>query len=865
MSLLGESSSTAEVAAELHLRAVAENGAGRPGPGSVLVIKGLGLLDVGPTSEPTGEETDATHALLIARLLATLAKSEVEMTGLDHGLTTMARAERWAATAERTGAADDGFRAFLSSQRGLILFRGGRFVEALADLDRAAAGISDETGLDKCRVLINRGALFVETGEIAQARNDLAQCLALARRFELQLVERITLHNLGCLEFIAGDLPLALRLIDQGMALDGATQAGIAYLDRSRILLAAGLQQDADDSLSAAAAQLSRDRSWQDVGEVELTRAESALLDGQTESARALAARARNRFRRHGNDRWRRQAELVLIQSDFRAGRSFARLLPRVRRLASELEADGFRASARTALLLSAELEERLGRPDAGEAMARQAGEPTRNDPITLRLHTRLVWARLHLSRGDRGPARRQLRLGQRELAAYQGRFGGIDLQTASAIHGLRLAELDLDVAITDGSPSAVFAAVERGRATSRRLRPVTPPRDDVAAELLAQLRRTVEDLRVKRGRSTSAAEIDADRQKVADLQQALRERSWQTGGTGSSGRTAATPDVRAALRAMDSTGVTYVNLRGDLFAVLTRPRGSTLHDLGVTAVPVELVRKVRADLDVLANTTVPATILGSVRGSLTRSLAALDEILITPLGISTERVLIMPNGSLLTTPWGMLPSLRGRPVEVAPSATAWLGAASRPSTGGVGVAVLAGPGLGRATEEAHAIGTIWPGSRVLTGEDADPAALRRALSSAAVVHVAAHGRHQADSPMFSSLQLTGGPLFAYELDPGAWTAEHVVLSACDLGRTTMRAGEESLGLTSALLHLGTRSVVSGLSRVNDAVAADVMVDYHRALASGTDAALALAQACAVETERPAPFVCFGSTWTVGR
>ena len=118
---------------------------------------------------------------------------------------------------------------------------------------------------------------------------------------------------------------------------------------------------------------------------------------------------------------------------------------------------------------------------------------------------------------------------------------------------------------------------------------------------------------------------------------------------------------------------------------------------------------------------------------------------------------------------------------------------------------------------------------------------------------------------MFSSVQLSGGSLFAYELDPEAWTAENVVLSACDLGKTTMRAGGESLGLTSALLHLGTRSVVSGLARVNDAVAAEVMVRYHAELATGTDAALALATACAVETERPAPFVCFGSTWSVGR
>jgi CHAT domain-containing protein len=113
---------------------------------------------------------------------------------------------------------------------------------------------------------------------------------------------------------------------------------------------------------------------------------------------------------------------------------------------------------------------------------------------------------------------------------------------------------------------------------------------------------------------------------------------------------------------------------------------------------------------------------------------------------------------------------------------------------------------------------------------------------------------------MFSSLRMADGLLFAHELDRTRRTAEHVVLSACELGLATVRPGDEALGLTSVLLRLGSRSIVAGVARVNDEVAADVMTDYHRRLAGGADSAQALADAIAA-THEVAPFVCFGSAW----
>ena len=95
---------------------------------------------------------------------------------------------------------------------------------------------------------------------------------------------------------------------------------------------------------------------------------------------------------------------------------------------------------------------------------------------------------------------------------------------------------------------------------------------------------------------------------------------------------------------------------------------------------------------------------------------------------------------------------------------------------------------------------------RVATGEQ-----LRSALARATIVHVAAHGIHQDESPLFSSVVMGDGPVFAHEFQRSGVGAEHVVLSSCEVGRTHVRVGDEALGLTASLLATGVRSVVAAV------------------------------------------------------
>ena len=119
-------------------------------------------------------------------------------------------------------------------------------------------------------------------------------------------------------------------------------------------------------------------------------------------------------------------------------------------------------------------------------------------------------------------------------------------------------------------------------------------------------------------------------------------------------------------------------------------------------------------------------------------------------------------------------PSLRGRPVTVARSAGEWLrgrewsapataaGPAPAPHPVPRRAVFATGPRVDRAEEEVRSSAAHWPDAEVLPL--ARPQELLAAADGAALVHVAAHGVHDADNPLFSSLELTDGLVFGHDL-----------------------------------------------------------------------------------------------------
>ncbi|HEX8079469.1 MAG TPA: CHAT domain-containing tetratricopeptide repeat protein [Jatrophihabitans sp.] len=834
-------------AKRLHALGVEHNNAGHP-------LRAIRLFRRALSLPVLGQDADSEAQLVAARIWISLAMSESELYGVERGLAALAEAERLVDLARHLD-----LSALLHLQNGYIRVRAGHFEAGLEHLDSAVALIDHAEPAHASNILLNRGSLQLYRGQLGAARQDLSRSAELAARHGLRVEEFKARHNLGYLEFLAGNLAMALKSMDEAQAINAEVSLAVALLDRARVLLEAGLHRESDDSLIEAAALFRTDRLSKELGEVELARAECALLDGEIAAARRLAATARDRFRRRANDRWRRDAELVLLHADLAAGRPGGRLVGPALRLAAEFRGAGLETQARTSQLIAAEALLRAGRTEQARTVAAQAGPIRAADPVSARLHTRLVRARLSIAARDAATARREIRTGLAELANHQAQFGSIDLQTASAVHGRQLAELDLSMALAEGKAAGVLAAIERGRATSSRLPGVSAPSDPVAAEQLAELRRVVEGLRSIQSDAAAAEQVSAQRRRIAELQRALRARSWQAAGSGSAPSPASLGQIEAELGRAGAGLACYFDVGGQLHAVVLARGRSRIVPIGSSVTVSEMVRRVRADLDVLAQGYLPRAMLASVCATLNRSLARLSDLLLTPLALPEDRLVIVPTGVLAALPWTNLAPMKGRPVVVAPSATAWL-AANRPGRGAGPVVAVAGPDLAHSEQEVVAIGKLWPGSRVLAGSEGGRDELVSALASATLVHVAAHGQHHAENPLFSLIRLVDGPLFAYELDHTSRAAEHVVLAACELGQATIRPGDEALGLTSVLLRLGTRSVISGVARVPDDVAAEVMTGYHAALAAGADSASALADACAASST-PAPFVCFGSTW----
>jgi CHAT domain-containing protein len=154
----------------------------------------------------------------------------------------------------------------------------------------------------------------------------------------------------------------------------------------------------------------------------------------------------------------------------------------------------------------------------------------------------------------------------------------------------------------------------------------------------------------------------------------------------------------------------------------------------------------------------------------------------------------------------------------------------------------------------------------LLVGGKASAEAVLKALDGASLAHIAAHGEFRADNPMFSHLRLADGPLTVYDLERVSRAPSTVVLSACNVGLSAVHPGEELMGLTAALLGLGTATVLGSVLPADDAATRELMVGVHQRLASGARPVEALAAAQEAmgdgldeRTATAAAFVCFGA------
>lgn len=733
---------------------------------------------------------------------------------------------------------DRAVRGVLLAQRAVILRRSGQASSALESFAEAIRELSD-VPVERAAAYVNRGTVYLDRGEPDSAARDFQAAVHEFRSVGETQSEAKAEHNLGYALFLAGDLVGALKAMSAAQRVLGPASPvnnAVCEQDTAEVLLAAGLVSEGTRRLRGAAHDYGSRRLRQRQAEAELTLA--ASLQGYDARTACRAARtAERRFRALGAEQWQVRAEAEALAAVTELGETRRRLVADTDRVASALAEQGLRWPSTKVRLLGVRLATRRGELD--DAERRLKAVRVGGAPLDVRLLAADVRAELAAARGKRAAAFEQLRRGLADLHAWQSSFGSLDLQTNVAGHGVRLGRRGLALAVASRRPATLFEWSERARMLASRVQPVRAPQSPEIAAGLAELRGDVLPAR------------------DSELRARIRELAWQHDGSRQVMDPVPLPELQAALGSGTAL-VAYVVVDDQVVALVVTSDGTAWRDLGARAALEPLMGGLLPDLDMAASELSPG-LDTVVRGALVRRLQALADLLVRPLELGERAVVLTPSGALAGVPWTLLPGLAGRPVTLAQSATSWLVRSATPlrtRTAGF----VAGPRVARAEDEVTAAAKEWRSATVLTGAAASCEAVSDLAGRVDVLHVAAHGQHSAENPLFSGLQMADGLWFGYDIDQLRSVPDVVLLSACEVGRSTVRWGEELIGMATAWLHAGARCVIASPAAVADRAAYDVLVAVHQGLATGLTPAQALAAAVSpATTERPpVPFVCFG-------
>jgi len=728
--------------------------------------------------------------------------------------------------------------ALANGQLGTLLMHGGRLDDADLFLTRAIDGL-DEGSIESANCLMSRSIVSMQRHRLDACTADLQRAIAAyeAHGAEEPLAE--ARHNLGYAALLGGDLVTALGLMTRSRPILAATSdlaAAISDLDRAEVLRDAGLTTEAEELLGTVAVRFGAQRMRQARGEAEFHLARS-LLRHDASSAERAAATASRRFATLGSASWAARADAVRLEAQLRTRPQKPPAAEDFSRTVDALTRGGFRTEA-AAVSLTARL------ADGGRLPRLTPDAPT---PLRLRAHE--VRAVRAAARGRDADARRAAAEGLDLLTTWQQSFGALDLQASVAMHGTELMFAGLAAAARSRDPEVLFEWSERARHLSQQVAPVRPPHDAELSADLAELRMLRADL------AGSDWTTDA---RVRELRDRVRDRQWSSTGVGESHERLGLSETRARLD--DDTAIlAYVFTREELLCVVATTSGSSIVELALPRIEAAL-DGLRADLDVAALTH-GGPMAHVVGRSLDDRLRRLDEALLAPARAASggaARLALTVPGILGGIPWAMLPGMRGTPFTIATSVSRLLGGSDRrpPQASRAGFAT--GPRVARAEEEVRRAAAAWAGARMLTGDSARVSAVTELAEQVDVLHIAAHGRHAVDNPLFSGFELVDGTLFGYDVDLISRPPETVVLSACELGRSSVRWGEEALGMTRVWLHAGTGCVIAAPVVVADDVACELLGAVHSELATGARPADALA-AASESTGLSAPFQCHGS------
>jgi tetratricopeptide (TPR) repeat protein len=736
--------------------------------------------------------------------------------------------------AERMGSAE--LRGTAELQRGVVCRDAGMVEEALGIFAKAIPRLRNESrSLDLARALTNLGGLQLSIGDAAAAIRDYEEAAELFSTVGREFIAVQVQHNLGCAVASQGDLPRALRLLDDASSrfAEFGHDASVPLLSRAEAMLVGGLSADALGFAQEAARRLDAEGNRAAAAEALLAVAEAARLEGEMATALDAASTARRWFESGQSSSWTHAAEFEVLRCRHEGGLLDAAAIDPLRQLADAFAASGnVRNEILTRCLIVLTAVD-CGRTDiAGRqaALAEKLARTTNLLQVRLAVHHAIATQRL--AEGDRAGAQSQLRRALNELAEARQLRGAGDIGSATAHQAQSITRLAIEIASTETSADRSLAWMEQAILCTSVDRPALPSRDAAVAGDFARLRLVAGDLRNAERRGEPTADL---RWRQAQLEQSMRS-EWLTSAQ-PSGRSPV-PRLGELRRVIGDAQLVFVASTGTALLAVVADRRSArsvvIDDLESVS---ELARRASHSLAKLAAVGTRPSVTAAQHRTFTTTVDALDALLLAPLGLNAPHVVLVLPPDLLGVPWAAMPSLQGRPFTLAPSVSWWIDAASAPPPTPESALIVAGPRLAEAEHEAQGVASCYRRAEVLLGSDATAARVGAALGRHDVVHFVAHGHFRHDNPLWSSIELADGPLTVYELERLGPVPPTVVLATCDSGISGTHSGAQLHGLAGTLLTMGARTIVAAIGALPDtAETRDAMITLHRDLASGVGA-----------------------------
>ncbi|MCC8246634.1 CHAT domain-containing protein [Saccharothrix luteola] len=667
------------------------------------------------------------------------------------------------------------------------------------------------------------------------------------RRGEYDLALGCMLRSLGIAYRLVGDLPSALRQFGHAADLLGrrllGTVKGIA-LDRAATLLAAGLASQAEAVLTLHRPEFTE----LEAAEADHQFAIAALFKSDHDRALQLAEQARRVFVAHGRSEPAALSALVRLTAAAAAAVAVPGPLPgpgsEELSVAAELDRCGFHDAAVAARLLVVRL--RIAGGDlraAAEALGehQREGEDAPTDIVVLRT---LCHVELLVALGDPTRALAGARAALRKIDRFSG---PVLYRPLLDVHDRRLTALTSQLVSSAVDPWQVLDITEQTRSAAARQVPTRAALHPALADRLTQIRFLT---RAVGTTSRDDPEWDALHRRLARMRREAALLGWVE-----QAHHPVSPRHLAA-RLGERALVAFTEAWDGLLAVVLVDRTATVVRLGDAARSAEDVRELHADLDAIAPDNLPRPLVDVIAASARRRAAWLDEVLLRPLAdrIADRDLVVLPTGVLHALPWSTLPSLHGRTVVVAPSATAWVERHDDDRRGDGRVVVVAGP---KSAPDVTRLLRYHRRVDLLAGERARGDDVLSAMDNATLVHLAASGEHQPENTAFSAVRLHDRLVYAHEIGDLKQPPDIVLLDGADLQGGQVGTGAATLGFAGGLIKAGVRSVVVAAARTGVGTGAAAVREFHAALAQGEGPARAVATINARNPLRRT-FVCIG-------